>query len=40
MASKKTKGEWLAIIDTDDLWKPNKLKKQINAISETKLSVN
>ena len=38
MATKKTKGDWLAIIDTDDLWYPNKLEKQIKAIYEAKLS--
>ena len=37
MATKKTKGDWLAIIDTDDLWSPNKLETQIKAINETKL---
>ena len=38
MASEKIKGDWLAIIDTDDVWEPNKLTKQINAINNTKLS--
>ena len=37
MASKKIKGEWLGIIDTDDMWKPNKLAKQISTINNTKL---
>ena len=40
MATKKAKGDWLAIIDTDDLWSPNKLEKQIKAINETKLPID
>lgn len=36
MASKKIKGDWIGILDTDDVWKPNKLIKQINAINNSK----
>ena len=37
MASKNTKGEWLGIIDTDDIWEPDKLTKQIDIINKKKL---
>ena len=40
MASKKIQGDWLSIIDTDDKWAPNKLAEQINAISNSKSSVD
>lgn len=36
LASKKIKGDWIGIIDTDDVWKTNKLIKQINAINNSK----
>jgi glycosyltransferase involved in cell wall biosynthesis len=36
LATNKIKGDWIAIIDTDDLWEPNKLTKQIYAITNTK----
>ena len=29
-ALKKAKGKWIAFLDSDDLWKPEKLKKQIS----------
>ena len=29
-----SKGDWIALLDSDDEWKPNKLEKQINALSE------
>jgi len=35
MASKKIRGAWLGIIDTDDVWEINKLSKQIEAINKT-----
>jgi len=31
-AIKKVKGDWIAIIDTDDVWYPEKLTKQIGAV--------
>ena len=34
-ALKKAKGDWLGIIDTDDIWEKNKLEKQINALNES-----
>ena len=42
MASKKIKGQWLGILDTDDIWEPDKLTKQIdliNKVSTTKESI-
>ena len=29
-ALQKAKGKWIAFLDSDDLWKPEKLKRQIN----------
>ncbi len=37
VASKKIRGDWLAIIDTDDVWEPNKLTKQVTAINNARL---
>jgi glycosyltransferase involved in cell wall biosynthesis len=31
--ARHAKGEWLAFLDSDDTWKKDKLKKQINAIN-------
>jgi len=39
MASKKIKGDWIGIIDTDDLWEPTKLAKQIFAINNSKYPI-
>ena len=42
MASKKIKGQWLGILDTDDIWEPDKLTKQIdliNKVSKTNESI-
>ena len=33
---KKAKGKYIAFIDSDDFWKPNKLKKQIKFIESNK----
>jgi teichuronic acid biosynthesis glycosyltransferase TuaG len=33
---KKAKGEWLAFLDADDTWLPDKLKEQIVAAEETR----
>jgi glycosyltransferase involved in cell wall biosynthesis len=35
LALEKAKGEWLAFLDTDDLWYLEKLEKQINAVDGT-----
>jgi len=35
-AMKKVKGEWVAIIDTDDVWYPEKLTKQMDAIESAR----
>lgn len=40
MASKKIKGKWLGILDTDDIWENDKLTKQITAINNNKLQSN
>ena len=29
-----SKGDWIALLDSDDEWKPNKLEKQINALNK------
>lgn len=34
---KAAKGDWLAFLDCDDLWKPSKLESQINALKKHKL---
>jgi glycosyltransferase involved in cell wall biosynthesis len=34
-AINKVKGDWIAIIDTDDVWYPDKLVKQISAVLNT-----
>lgn len=36
LATKKMKGDWIGILDTDDVWKSNKLTKQIDAINNSK----
>jgi len=33
-AAEKAQGDWLAFLDSDDLWKPDKLQKQIEKIEE------
>lgn len=33
---KKSKGQWLAFLDADDMWLPDKLKRQITAVEQTK----
>lgn len=35
----QAKGQWLAFLDSDDEWLPNKLEKQINALKETDYKV-
>jgi len=38
-ACKFTKGEYLAILDTDDIWFPNKLKNQLNYFSDPEVGI-
>lgn len=33
-AMREAQGEWIAFLDSDDLWKPEKLEKQINFMKE------
>ena len=33
-ALKRAKGRWIAFLDSDDIWKPNKLEKQIKFMEE------
>lgn len=35
LALSKAKGEWVGFLDADDLWHPEKLEKQINAVDGT-----
>ncbi|MBC8485563.1 MAG: glycosyltransferase family 2 protein [Bacteroidetes bacterium] len=39
LAVDKANGEWLAFLDTDDLWYPDKLEKQICAVSNSEYSL-
>jgi len=39
LASKKAKGSWLAFIDCDDIWYPNKLDEFKNFLNKNKLGV-
>ena len=39
-AIKKVKGDWIAILDTDDVWYPEKLQKQIGAVVNTRANQN
>jgi glycosyltransferase involved in cell wall biosynthesis len=34
-----SRGEWLAFLDSDDIWKPDKLERQIEALRDTGASV-
>ena len=37
---KYAKGKYIAFLDSDDLWKKNKLKKQLKFMTENKISVS
>lgn len=37
-ALRMAKGRWIAFLDSDDLWKPEKLERQINFMIENKFS--
>jgi len=39
LAVKKARGKWIAFIDTDDIWLPTKLEKQINYCKINHISV-
>lgn len=32
---RKSKGEWIAFLDSDDIWHPNKLQRQIDVLKKT-----
>ena len=36
LAIKKTKGEYICFLDTDDIWKSSKLKKQVSFLNKNK----
>lgn len=38
IAIQKAKGKWIAFLDSDDLWLPQKLEKQIRFMKENKLN--
>lgn len=37
---REAKGEWIAFLDSDDIWFPNKLKKQLEYLKESGLSIS